>query len=81
MKNCILSDHGQNHSFGGCDWWFRKMKGRHRAIQEKIDSDQLESFEIVSGRLGLFRPFLPCLAIYRSFQVLEKEILGLFPEK
>jgi hypothetical protein len=81
MKNCILSDHAQNHSFWGCDWWFRKMNGRHRAILEKIDLDRFESFEIVSGCLGHFRPFLHCLGIFRSFQVLEKENLSLFPEK
>ena len=57
------------------------MNGRHRAILEKIDLDRFESFEIVSGCLGHFRPFLHCLGIFRSFQVLEKENLSLFPEK
>ena len=47
----------------------------------KIDLDRFESFEIVSGCLGHFRPFLHCLGIFRSFQVLEKENLSLFPEK
>jgi hypothetical protein len=77
VKNCILSDHGQNHSFWGCDCWFRKMNSRHRAIQEKIFLDRLESFQVVQVILGDFRPFLHSLG--RFFQVLE--ILSIFPEK
>ena len=87
VKNCILSDHGQNHSFWGCDWWFRKMNSRHRAIQEKIFLDRLESFQVVQVILGDFRPFLHSLhrddqpydSLGRFFQVLE--ILSIFPEK
>ena len=51
MKNCERveacgSDHGQNHSFRDCvkDRWFRKINGRHRAIQENNVFDRLESF-------------------------------------
>ena len=53
------------------------MNSRHRAIQEKIFLDRLESFQVVQVILGDFRPFLHSLG--RFIQVLE--ILSIFPEK
>ena len=83
VKNCILRTScslwfgsGSESQFWGLsrcveDWWFRKMDGRHRAIQEKtfkIVLSRLRSFLVVQVILGHFRSLQITLSHFRLLQ-------------